>query len=499
MKQPAAHNTRTRSALHLVSSGCIRICAALAFAVAATLAFRLTSAWVLSPEVVYTGFLVAGLIGISVLLGPGRLWHISLMLWWVLLCSEQLFPRKPTEESAALAGSFSIIAYLEPISWMVISCIAVMICWMDPLPFKVIGPAIKLLAIYATFAVISAIYSPDPFFSLIWSCKLALTCALLAWMSGKARSVRQWYQFLFVTWLGFAFLTITAIVQAALVSQSFFSDERINALMSPVTVSEWAASLMLLSLVLYKGKRQHFTLIMAVFGAVVMVVAGGKTAIVAGAVSAIVFVLLQSNFTAGLPILVFASGIGTLVLRFNFLPRYLQTYMGTGNADTLTGRVLLWQAAFPDLLDRVVLGNGFMSSRFIGIRLGIDWNPGQLHNFVLDVLYCNGIIGLAILLAVLAITAVNLMRNFKRRRNRSESAIAAGFISLMLYVLVNGMTEASIGGRPYAQFMLCLAVISMSDALRSSMVRLWHQPMTLYPVRKRAMASRARVEEPLVE
>jgi O-antigen ligase len=453
---------------------------------------------VLSPEVVYIGILVASLICVSVFLGPGRLWQISLMLWWVLLCSEQLFPRKPTEEAAALAGSFSIIAYLEPISWMVISCIAVMMFWMDPHPFRAIGSAIKLLAVYSALMVVSVLYSPDPFFSLIWSCKLALTCALLAWISGKARNTQQWYQFLFVTWLGFAFLAITAIAQAALVSQSFFNDERINALMSPVTVSEWAASLMLLSIVLYRGKKQRFTLITAALGAAVMIISGGKTAIVAGTVSAIVFVLLQCNIAAGLSTLVFTSGIGALVWRFNFLPHYLQTYMGTGNADTLTGRVLLWQAALPVLLDRVLFGNGFMSSRFIGIRLGIDWNPGQLHNFILDVLYCNGIIGLAILLTVLAITGVNLIRNFKRCRTRSESAIAAGFISLMLYVLVNGMTEASIGGRPYAQFMLCLAVISMSDALRSSTVRLWHQPMALHSVRNRSIVSRARVQGRLV-
>jgi len=136
-----------------------------------------------------------------------------------------------------------------------------------------------------------------------------------------------------------------------------------------------------------------------------------------------------------------------------------------GRNPTLTGRTELWSDALPDIKVEPVLGHGYMTSRFIGMELEERWDAGHLHNAALEILYCNGFIGLAIIAFMIYRAGGNLRRARKSSR-RAGAVLVAGAIALAIDLLLNGITEATFGGRPSAFFLFFLALIATSEILQ---------------------------------
>ena len=89
-----------------------------------------------------------------------------------------------------------------------------------------------------------------------------------------------------------------------------------------------------------------------------------------------------------------------------------------------------------------------------------------MHNGFLEVLYNNGVVGLALLLLVQAGIAIGLMKAMFRFRPTSPMhPLAVGCMALFVNTLIDGMFNASFGGRAGGIFVVMLSLVVVSERL----------------------------------
>src|SRR5262249_35216270 len=131
----------------------------------------------------------------------------------------------------------------------------------------------------------------------------------------------------------------------------------------------------------------------------------------------------------------------------------------------------VWVAGWQLIKQKPILGRGFMSSRFLGDKIDVNWHPEHLHDGFLEAWYNNGIFGL---FAIVMIQIV-IVRNLWLVRKATKSApyvsqIAVGCFVVYLNVLINGLVSRAFGSRPDATFMTMFAVVLLSDNLVQTFV-----------------------------
>jgi len=89
-----------------------------------------------------------------------------------------------------------------------------------------------------------------------------------------------------------------------------------------------------------------------------------------------------------------------------------------------------------------------------------------MHNGFLEALYNNGLIGLIILVAIHLLIVKNLWRALKGPRDRNAQLLAVGSSAIYVNLLINGLFNATYGGRASAPFMLLLGLLVVSEKLR---------------------------------
>jgi hypothetical protein len=105
--------------------------------------------------------------------------------------------------------------------------------------------------------------------------------------------------------------------------------------------------LLLLSLIFYRIEKATWAVPAAVLGSVVMLLGGGKISIVAAVVSVGFFFMLQRKGRTALLVVVslFLLFVGVLLLAPT--GKYFVRYAGSGQAATLTGRVIYGRQSGP--------------------------------------------------------------------------------------------------------------------------------------------------------
>jgi O-antigen ligase len=143
------------------------------------------------------------------------------------------------------------------------------------------------------------------------------------------------------------------------------------------------------------------------------------------------------------------------------LASYITSYLGTDQAGTVTGRTDVWSAGWQLIKQKIFLGRGFMSSRFLAYKISVSWQPGHLHNGFLEVWYNNGLIGLFIMVMMHAM----IVRNLIRVMRKVSLPLAAGCFAVYLNILINGMVSRAFGSRPDATFTMLFALVFVSERL----------------------------------
>lgn len=236
-------------------------------------------------------------------------------------------------------------------------------------------------------------------------------------------------------------------------------------------LSASAGTLLLMCLTLYSRAGnwglKKAAVVVAGVSFVIMVVAGGKAGIVAGLISGIVFFVLRKGFGSAAAFVAGALVLGYVAIMLSPMSRYLQNYVQDDQVSTLTGRTDLWEVAVPAILEKPIIGHGYVASAFVSVQVsGIPWEAGHLHNGFLEVLYNNGIIGFFLILAIHLVLIRNLWRVI-RKGDPSEYIYQLGVGCFGIYVnlLINGLANASFGGRAWHPFMLLLALVVVSEKL----------------------------------
>jgi len=127
----------------------------------------------------------------------------------------------------------------------------------------------------------------------------------------------------------------------------------------------------------------------------------------------------------------------------------------------VTGRSDVWAAGWQLIKQRMLLGRGFMSSRFLAYKISVSWQPGHLHNGFLEVLYNNGLVGLF----VMVMMHVMIIRNLFLVMRKVSLPMAAGCFAVYLNILINGMVSRAFGSRPDATFTMLFALVFVSERL----------------------------------
>jgi O-antigen ligase len=124
-----------------------------------------------------------------------------------------------------------------------------------------------------------------------------------------------------------------------------------------------------------------------------------------------------------------------------------------------------------DIRNHLLLGNGYMSSRFVNIVVDdMAWDAGHLHNGFLEVLYNNGLLGLIPMLMIQITTVRNAVRALRFGLTPQIRTLAAGCLAIYLYLLLNALVEATFGGRATSFFMLLVTLLPFSEFIKSQTV-----------------------------
>jgi O-antigen ligase len=395
-----------------------------------------------------------------------------LLVWWVLLVSEEAFdpfvlPKFGVEAAEnAFAGRFSVAAYGELALWILAGVISLLCVWRrwDYIRGFWSKPY-RWVVLFGLLCLGSAFYTPKPLFALAWAFKLLVVIFVVKACTSSLQTSERLASFFRATLWGFLLLSVAPLA-VALINPTYGDDGRL-ANIAPDGLSATAGTLLLLSLMLYSISRKRWLLVMAVIGVAVMIFAGGKTAIVAGIVCGLLYFVLQGRLSSAVILTAAVAAVGAFVLAFTPLASHFSWYFSSGQLGTISGRADLWRTVAPAIWKHPFIGHGYLASRFIALQIeNVPFGAPHMHNGFLEVMYNQGLIGLILIVIIHLVIVRNLFRAF-RLRNTSNGMhlFAIGCIALYLNLLINGMFNASFGGRAEAPFMLLLALVVISDRL----------------------------------
>jgi len=452
--RPAASkpNTRLRSGLWIAA-----LC--LLTAGAMTVFYALVSDQAISIMVAGVGIfaLLAVVMGIS---GASRSRNLVFALWWILLSSEAFFSYM-TED--AESGQVTTGAYSEVMVWLFIIFAFVLYSMKNPQYLReIFTGSYKWVAWFGVVCFLSCAYAEQPFFSLGWIVKLFLAIALLAACNHEIKNSADMRTFLMVTQWAFAFLLFMPMLRLISDPAVLATGRLFDVGTAPTMLAADAGILVLLSLALLQPGRRGWQLFFATFGMLVMILAAGKAGFVACVFSGLIFFVWQGKFKSAIWFLLgLVVAVGVVVVLSPSLAAYITSYLGTDQAGTVTGRSDVWSAGWQLIKQRMILGRGFMSSRFLAYKISVAWQPGHLHNGFLEVLYNNGLIGLFVMVMMHAM----IIRNLILVMRKASLPMAAGCFAVYLNILINGMVSRAFGSRPDATFTMLFALVFVSERL----------------------------------
>ena len=399
----------------------------------------------------------------------------AFVIWWLMLVSECIFFREGVGDQpivAAYKGYFPTAAYGEVICWALCFVAVFFSAWKLRGYFKgLLAADYKWLTLFAGLSVISCVYSTRPSLGLAWSFKLCLVTLLLLLCAKQIREYRDIVSFLRFTLWAYVIIMLQPVVIAMFRGQMFDEEGRMSTIVSPNALSPNSAVVVLLALTLFsrwKGEGiRKSAIILGVLGCVVMILAGSKTGIVAAVFAGFFFFFLRKKVGSAFGY-VALSAVMVLILALSTpLGGYFQTYDAGSGAETLSGRTILWSAVMPAIRDRIFLGHGFMSSEFLIFQVNqVAWAAPQLHNGFLEALYNGGLIGLVFMLGIIIIIPVRLAQVLRKVPLESSMyRTAAGCIALYAFLIINGLSNSSYGGKPSAIFMLLLSLVVVANKM----------------------------------
>jgi hypothetical protein len=396
------------------------------------------------------------------------IYRLTLLIWWTVLVCETIFDRLG-DRTQASESHFSVQAYGEGIVWVLAFLALAALSLQRPQYLRRLFSGLnKWITLFALVCVFSVAYTPARTYAGAWAFKLVLVTLLLQLSASVLGGIGDIVTFLRVSLWGFFVLTVVPAVETFGDPSSAFEGVggRLNTLPGPDALTLTGALLLLLSVILYSLEKNRVMIFTGFVASIVMIMSMGKSAILASLFSVMLFLLLQKQLGRSIIVLLGIGAVAFGVLSLTPVAQHLESYQG---ATTLTGRTVIWSEGLAAMKQKWLLGHGYLSSYFDTV--------GHLHNGFLEVTYNSGIIALAIMLVLhfmilrnsyLAIRDAALLRAERPYDRESSRAyiLAVGSLALYANLTINGMFNATFGGRPKSPFMLFIALFLLVNLLR---------------------------------
>jgi O-antigen ligase len=393
-----------------------------------------------------------------------------LVIWMFLLVSEELFSRSSGDLGSVLRERFSVAAYGEFGLWIVSFLVLLLISLRSPRYLRhAFSAQYRWVSVLSVFCMVSTVQSPQPLYCMAWAFKLCLVVWLLAICHTLMRDSCDLIVFIKATFWACLFYLVVEVYLGFANPASAFEGGRFG--QSSNSLSVIAGAVLILSLALRRVMGSICSFSVSLFAASIMILAGGKAGIVSGALSAMVFYLTKNKVGSAVALLVGIVCLGLVLSMFTPLGSYFDAYANEGGADTLTGRTDLWFAALPLIRQHLILGHGYLSSRFAAPQLdwgrpGARWEADHMHNAFLDIVYNNGLVGLSLVLILHAVIIKNPLHVMKYPATpRTLYDVASGSLALYTNLVISAFFNSTIGGRPSTLFMLFLALFVVGESL----------------------------------
>ena len=387
------------------------------------------------------------------------------VVWLGLLVSEEVFSYR---SDIAGGSAFAPQAYDQAILWIIalLGLLIIVVKYPQSLSGMFHGDY-KWVSWITVVSVLSCAYSPNPAFSLAWAFKLTLVVVVVHICSQQISDIADLRQYLSVTVWGFFVLslvpTLRSIFEADPLGEygSGALEQRFRE--APTAISGIAGLLAILCLMLYSPRKRRWPLWMGASAMVIMVAAGGKTGIIAGIFAGMLFYALQRRFKE---VLIFAGIAGimlALALKYTPLADYMANYSQLEVGSSFTGRTDLWVFVIPFILQKPFIGHGFNASRYIAVvHPDTPFTSTHMHNSLIEAMYNNGLIGLSLILMVQFVIVRNLWRTIRTARSAEIRYLAVGCLAAFVNLFINGMANATFGGRPDASYMILIGLVVVS-------------------------------------
>jgi exopolysaccharide production protein ExoQ len=172
----------------------------------------------------------------------------------------------------------------------------------------------------------------------------------------------------------------------------------------------------------------------AIFLAITLLRTLSKTTIVAFIAGEALLLIRDSAITRRKLLMILLS-TGLVVAAFwRLIQAYFEVYTTTGNeAETLTGRVGIWDYVFERSLEQPWIGHGFHSFRNVVPNFG-PFEPWHAHNELLQLFYAYGVVGILLFLMVYG----SFYLQIRRLRLSSHKAF---FYGLLLFIVIRGLGD----------------------------------------------------------
>jgi exopolysaccharide production protein ExoQ len=159
-----------------------------------------------------------------------------------------------------------------------------------------------------------------------------------------------------------------------------------------------------------------------------------KTTIVAFVVGE-AFLLTRDRAISRRKLLVILLSSGLVIAAFwRLIQAYFEVYTTTGNeAETLTGRVGIWDYVYEQSWEKPWIGHGFHSFRNVVPAFGV-FEPWHAHNELLQLFYSYGMVGLVLFVVVYG----SLYLQLHRMPRSSHKAL---FLGLLLFIAIRGLGD----------------------------------------------------------
>ncbi len=330
----------------------------------------------------------------------------------------------------------------------------------------------------------SIAWAPGPMYAAAWGFKLVLTVCLLQLCASLMVDISDIQLFLKVTAVAFVFLTVLPVYYAIGDPDGFWFEGRLNA--DPDLLSPLAASLMVMSMMLYTMTKKRYWVNIGVVAAVVMMMAFGKAGVIGGFIAAGIFMLLQKRVVRSLGLLLGLGALAMFIISVTPLGNYLDTYHG---GSTLTGRTVIWTHAIAAIQQHPIMGWGYLGTYFSWENTsGLARGAVHLHNGFLEVAYNNGAVGELLLLTIHFVMLRNILSSMRTckilrsLRPTSEKAwhaylLTIGCLGLYVHTFLQGVFGAQFGGRCMSPYMLWLALVMLTTVTRRVSEGLLQQAM----------------------